>query len=37
MADETTPEPGWLNDHPTNLSDEQLVERLNDRRRGSGE
>jgi len=37
MTDETTPELRREPEHPSSLSDEQLVQRLNDHRRGSGE
>ena len=37
MTDDTTPAAPEGPSHPSSLTDEELVERLNDHRRGSGE
>ena len=37
MSDDSIPPPGPQSEHPSRLSDDELIQRLNDHRRGSGE
>jgi hypothetical protein len=37
MSEETSPPPGARPENPAQLTDEELVQRLHDHRRGSGE
>jgi hypothetical protein len=37
MSEDTTPIPGGMPENPAQLTDDELVERLHDHRRGTGE